>query len=271
MKSHKNDDQVIVIDNPSGLPLLPLDEFQSFQGDFKEEIEPGKLDKLMRSILDHHVFVAKAVFFEDGVAYTEDGHQTLVALKRLRDLGYTKCRVIEYALEDGRMKPASSRDHDGIVVPYQLIVPVGETKEARCKDAARKLLQINSAYAKINPETTLLKTLDFTTDEMDDLLARISIEDFGLELYREEGDEDPQQSFEKEAGKHTNENCLYPIVPKFSEKYDAVIILSDNETDTVHLETILQIQKCQTYKEIIDHGKGMVITAGRFIELWNSR
>lgn len=269
MTNSKIDDQVIVIDNPSGLPLLPLDDFQPFQGDFKEEIEPHKLDKLMRSILDHHVFIAKAVFFEDGVAYTEDGHQTLVALKRLRDLGYTKCRVIEYALEDGRMKPASSRDHDGIVVPYQIIVPVGDTKEARYKDAAKKLLQINSTYARINPETTLLKILDFTTDEMDDLLARISIDDFGLELYRE--DEDPQESFEREAQRHTNENCLYPIVPKFSEKYDAVIILSDNETDTVHLETILQIRKEQTYKEIIDHGKGMVIKAGRFIELWNSR
>lgn len=46
-------DLVIVIDNPSKLPLLPLDDFRSFQGDFKGELEPDKLDKLMRSILDH--------------------------------------------------------------------------------------------------------------------------------------------------------------------------------------------------------------------------
>ena len=64
---------------------------------------------------------------------------------------------------------------------------------------------------------------------------------------------------------------LFPIIPKYSEKYDAVLILSDNETDTAHLETILRIEKSQTYKELIDHGKGMVITARRFFELWNSR
>ncbi len=81
--------EVIVIDNPSNLPVMRIDDFHSFQGDFKQEIEPGKLDKLSRSILDHHVFIAKAVFFEDNVAYTEDGHQTLMGLKRLRELGYT--------------------------------------------------------------------------------------------------------------------------------------------------------------------------------------
>ena len=118
MADQKKDDLIIVIDNPSNLPLLRLDDFRPFQGDFKEEIEKGKLDKLMRSILDHHVFVAKAVFFEDGVAYTEDGHQTLIALKALRDLGYMKCQVVEYGLKDGRMQPATIKDHDEIVVPY---------------------------------------------------------------------------------------------------------------------------------------------------------
>ena len=90
MGSEEKEELFIVMDNPSGLPLLPLDDFRSFQGDFKTEIEKSKLDKLMRSILDHHVFLAKAVFFEDGAAYTEDGHQTLIALKRLRQLGYKK-------------------------------------------------------------------------------------------------------------------------------------------------------------------------------------
>jgi len=271
MPDRITEDRIIVIDNPSGLPLLPLDKFQSFQGDFKEEIEPGKLDKLMRSILDHHVFVAKAVFFEDGVAYTEDGHQTLIALRRLRDLGYDKSRVVTYGLKDGRMQEVSSDDHDGIVVPYQIIVPVGESADERYKDAARKLLQINSAYARINPRTTLLKELGFSMDEIDSVLSKISIADFGLDLYRAGDPEDPLTRFEKEASQHNNDTCLFPIVPKFSEKYDAVIIISDNETDTAHLEELLKIEKCGTYKEIIDHGKGMVITAGRFFELWKSR
>jgi hypothetical protein len=261
----------IVIDNPSNLPLLPLDDFHSFQGDFKNEIEPDKLDKLMRSILDHHVFIAKAVFFEDSIAYTEDGHQTLLALKKLRELGYRKSCIVEYALQDGRMQPVQNNQHDDILVPYQIIVPVGNTPEARYKDAAKKLLQINSRYALINPETTFLDMWNFSINEIDDVLAQISIPDFGLELYRDRDDNDPLAQYREEAAAHTNENCLYPIIPKYSEKYDAVLILSDNETDTAHLETILGIGKAQTYKEIIDHGKGMVITAGRFFELWKSR
>jgi uncharacterized protein YggL (DUF469 family) len=270
MSAKEKDGQFIVIDNPSGLPLLPLDEFRSFQGDFKQEIEKEKLEKLMRSILDHHVFIAKAVFFEDGAAYTEDGHQTLLALQRLRELGYTKSRIVEYGMADGRMQPVSITEQDGIWVPYQIIVPVGETAEKRYKDAARKLLQINSTYAQINPETSLLKDLSFSIDEIDDVLARISISDFGLELYK--GDAmDPEDDFLEEANRYDNKNCLYPIVPKFSEKYDAVLILSDNDTDTAHLETILCIEKARTYKELVDHGKGMVITARRFFELWNSR
>ena len=55
--------------------------------------------------------------------------------------------------------------------------------EARYKDAAKKLLQINSTYAKINPETNLLKELKFSLDEIDDILSKISISDFGLEQY----------------------------------------------------------------------------------------
>ena len=270
-KKSPSNDLVIVIDNPSRLPLLPLDEFRSFQGDFKSDAEPDKLDKLMRSILDHHVFIAKAVFFEDGGAYTEDGHQTLEALKKLRDLGYRKSRVVEYELQDGRMQPVKNQEHDDILIPYQIIVPVGDSPETRYKDAARKLLQINSQYAKVNPETTFLDGLNFSLDEIDDVLSQISIDDFGLELYRDRDGKDPLAEYEKEAAGYSNDNCLYPIIPKYSEKYDAVIIISDNETDTAHLEQILGITKVQTYKEIADHGKGMVITAGRFFELWKSR
>lgn len=269
-KKSQSEDKIIVIDNPSNLPLMKIDDFHPFQGDFKTEVEPAKLDKLMRSILDHHVFIAKAVFFEDGAAYTEDGHQTLVALRKLRERGWRRCRVVSYEMRDGRMQQAGSAEHDDIVIPYQVVVPIGQTPQERRKDAAKKLLQINSQYARINPETTLLETLSFTVDEVDDLLARISIDDFGIDLYRDRS-EDPFEGFEEEASRHTNENCLYPLVPKFSEKYDAILIVSDNAIDTAHLEEILRIERAQTYKEIIDHGKGMVITARRFFELWNSR
>lgn len=198
----------IIVDNPSGLPLLPLDEFVTFQGDLKKTDE-AKLEKLCRSIIDHHVFIAKAVFFEDGKAYTEDGHQTLLALKRLRDNGYTQSEVVSYAMVDGRMQPTERVVMDGINVPFQAIVPVGDTPAKRMKDAASKLLQINSQYAKINPETSLFQDLAFELNELDDLLGKISIEGFDLD-FGKSGDPGMQSEMEQ----YNDENCLYPIVPQ---------------------------------------------------------
>lgn len=96
----------LLIDNPSNLPLLPLDDFHWFQGDLKYEISSEDLEKLKQSILDHHVFLAKAIYWEDDQAWTEDGHQTLKTLKSLRDDGYTECEVIAYKKQDGRMVEA---------------------------------------------------------------------------------------------------------------------------------------------------------------------
>jgi len=65
--------------------------------------------------------------------------------------------------------------------------------------------------------------------------------------------------FQKKFESITNKNCDMPIVPKFSEKYDCVVIISNNATDTSFLKTALGIQKCQSYKNTRT-GEGMVIT-----------
>ena len=65
--------------------------------------------------------------------------------------------------------------------------------------------------------------------------------------------------FEKKFHSINNTNCDMPIVPKFSEHYDCVVIISDNETDTSFMKTALGIQRCQSYKNTRT-GEGMVIT-----------
>ena len=54
-----------------------------------------------------------------------------------------------------------------------------------------------------------------------------------------------------------------PIVPKFSEKYDAVIIISKNSIDTAFLETALKIGKEKSYKNSRT-GKAMIIDVDHF-------
>jgi len=64
--------------------------------------------------------------------------------------------------------------------------------------------------------------------------------------------------FEEEFYSYDDSNAEMPIVSKFSEKYDCVIIMSDNEIDTSYLETTLNIEKAQSYKNT-HMGKAMVI------------
>lgn len=72
-----------------------------------------------------------------------------------------------------------------------------------------------------------------------------------------------QDEFQKKFNKVTNQNCDMPLIPKFSEKYDCVIIISDNTIDTTFLETALKIDKAKSYKNSRT-GKAMVIDVEHF-------
>lgn len=84
-----------------------------------------------------------------------------------------------------------------------------------------------------------------------DWLKNIGFEDSDLSFWLSD--------YQKKFNSITNKNCDLPIVPKFSEKYDCVVIISTNTTDTAFLKTTLGITKCQSYKNKRT-GEGMVIT-----------
>lgn len=95
---------------------------------------------------------------------------------------------------------------------------------------------------------------------------------FTREFLKEVGFKDKELAFflteyEKRFNAVNNSNCEMPIVPKFSEKYDAVIIVSTNSIDTSFLETALKIDTARSYKNSRT-GKAMVITVEQFKEAW---
>lgn len=65
--------------------------------------------------------------------------------------------------------------------------------------------------------------------------------------------------FEQKFNSITNKNCEMPIVPKFSEKYDALIIISDNVIDTTFLKSTFNVEKSKSYKNT-RMGEAMVLT-----------
>lgn len=72
-----------------------------------------------------------------------------------------------------------------------------------------------------------------------------------------------QTEFEKKLDKYNDRNCEMPLVPKFSEKYDAVIIVSENTIDTTFLKTALNIDKAKSYKNQ-RMGEAMIISVEDF-------
>jgi len=73
--------------------------------------------------------------------------------------------------------------------------------------------------------------------------------------------------FEDEFFKYDDTNAEMPIVPKFSEKYNAVIIFSDNELDMNWLRNVLNMKIEKDYKNT-RVGESHVITVKDFQNIW---
>lgn len=72
--------------------------------------------------------------------------------------------------------------------------------------------------------------------------------DFGLIGLDLENNEVDESSFDKEFGKYNDNNCVYPIVPKFDERHEVFIIVSDSEIDSTWLREKLNMAKMKSYK-----------------------
>lgn len=70
-----------------------------------------------------------------------------------------------------------------------------------------------------------------------------------------------ETDFDKKFDRFNDENCTYPLIPKYDEKYEAYIIICETETESVFVQTKLGIEgKSKSYKSSF-LGKTNVITA----------
>jgi hypothetical protein len=102
-------------------------------------------------------------------------------------------------------------------------------------------------------------------DWVDELLREhfeeVDLADFGISLAEMETLHD-----EATAKEETPE---LPIVAKFSEKYDAFVIVCTNAIDANHVAELLRVDTTQCYKSK-DVGRTSVINAKQFIDAWKS-
>jgi len=106
----------------------------------------------------------------------------------------------------------------------------------------------------------------FDFDKLGMMFSKEKLEEIGFnknELSKIEGE------FQRTLAQFDNTNCEYPIVAKFSEKYDYMLIVCENDMDNLRLRTVLGVDKMKSYKEYSNEknkiGKGYVIRYNEFM------
>lgn len=142
----------------------------------------------------------------------------------------------------------------GYKVPARLPAEFIDCKNRN--EAAKLVLIYSSAYAEVRRSSLAGYISEFDLD-LDELMDELNL-----------SFSDREDDFEAEGNEE--ENCEYPIVPRFSERYDYVLIFCKNEIDYNNLAELLGLQKEKSYKSQTV-GTGKVLTYDRFMSVWNNK
>jgi hypothetical protein len=96
----------------------------------------------------------------------------------------------------------------------------------------------------------LTQEKNLTWDEVElqnvaDEIQGFDPDEFGLNFMAEQLE---NEQFEEKFERTGKDSCVYPIIPKYDEKHELFIIISDNEADANYLREILNMQKMRSYK-----------------------
>lgn len=147
-------------------------------------------------------------------------------------------------------------------------------------NADNRIIDGHSRWEKSKPEDILhvFKPSRLLTDEeyiemnaVFDMAAagEVNMEIIDDILTDEQMDEWEMDKRVKEA-KERSKGAVYPLVPQFNEKYDAIVIICDNDIDTLFIKNALGLGREQSYKNSLVK-ETSVCTAKQFIEMWNGK
>lgn len=97
--------------------------------------------------------------------------------------------------------------------------------------------------------------LDWDKDVLQNVFSNETLKKYGMELTKL---------------KVNVSEPVYPIVPKYDEKYHAIVIVSKTETDFVFLQTLLELSKHKSYKNT-KVGTTQVIDVDHFRKIWEQK
>jgi hypothetical protein len=182
--------------------------------------------------------------------------------KNPRKISSKEKRELEERLNKYGLIGLPSMDADGRLIgghqclKSMLMLGWGE-KEIDVRVASRKLTEKEFAEVLlIDNEHSAVWDLEALQKDFSDL---VDLDSFGFsfdDISKTEGTE----KIEPE----------YPIVPKMSEKYSAVVIVIENSIDENFVRSVLGLDVNRCYKTE-NVGESYVLTAKQFIEKWNKK
>ena len=94
----------------------------------------------------------------------------------------------------------------------------------------------------------LTQQVNLKWDERELHNIKAEVEGFNPEEWGMALKELEDKDFEDKFDSHNNSNAVYPLIPKYDEKHELFIIISDSEIDSNYLREILGMQKMKSYK-----------------------
>lgn len=141
-----------------------------------------------------------------------------------------------------------------IVYPYsdgRYVIVCGNLRYRACRELGYEELP-----CKVLPEGTPVSKLreyatkdnvSFGENDMDVMMNdwdKSELQDWGIEF----APEPEKDEFKERFDAITDETAVYPLIPKYDEKYELFIIMSSNEVDSNWLREALDMQHMQSYK-----------------------
>lgn len=141
-----------------------------------------------------------------------------------------------------------------IVYPYpegRYVVVCGNLRLRACKELGYKDLPCKV----LSSETDVKKLREYATkdnvsfgendaDIMSNEWDKAELQVWGVEFDPEK----PKDEFKERFDALTDDTAIYPLVPKFDEKHELIIIQSANEVDSNWLRERLGMQRMRSYK-----------------------
>lgn len=159
-----------------------------------------------------------------------------------------------------------------IVVNEKMVVLGGNMRLKACKEAGLK-------------EVPIVMAEDLTAEEQKEFIIKDNV-NFGswdAEMLANEWDLNKlldwglgatdlaiQEIEELRTEQEDDEDCIYPIAPRLSEKHDYVLIMVDNEIEYSYLKTLFNLSDQKDYKSS-KVGQGRVVTFADFKKILDER